>query len=179
MAGLAILAASGASGEFKSELTNGELKVIFPVGLVDVSLFTDLLQYILPAGLTYHIIRKNELTLPSDYSTTELSYGNKLIAEWIPDVTWDVETGRTTGLANLYDVAAQPPVFANFIEQTSNKLNDKGEEVAVIEYAHNIGLLDSSIIPALTTPMDIPSKKAELLEKSNESDITTITDKLE
>ena len=174
MAGLAILAASGATGDFKSTINNGELEVIFPVNLVDVSLFTDLLQYILPAGMTYHIIRKNEIALPSDDSTTKLRHKDILIAALVPELDWDTENHNTTGLANIYDVGTKEPIFSNFIKQTEK---EQGTEQELTSFNPNIGLLDNSIIPALTKPVELPiTKETKFSEEPNEYGTTIIVD---
>ena len=141
MAGNALIAASGASGDFYSEtyedsdeVPKGEIRVTFPVGLVDISLFTDLLDYILPAGMTCHIVRKNQETRP--YST-EVIYDDTLIANWIPDLDWQKDGQTFPGLANMFDVYNNTHSFANFIDPNNANMA-------------NPGLLDNSIIPMLS-----------------------------
>lgn len=141
MAGNAILAASGAAGSFSSNISekdSGELEVIFPVNLVDISLFTDLLPYILPAGMTCHVVRKNELK--SDYAT-ELDYIDERIAKWLPDTDQLINGKVTKGLSNMYEVGANIPAFTNYITDDANKIHI------------NAGLLDNSVIPVLEKPM--------------------------
>lgn len=133
MAGNALIAASGAIGSFSCKIENCELEVTFPVGLIDISLFTDLLNYILPAGMTYHIIRKTEIH--RKYADI-LDYQDVMQADWIEDVALDDNTNYITGLSNLYDVSAAEASFANFVDATPNT-----------------GLLDNSIIPILSTPI--------------------------
>ena len=133
MAGNALIAASGVTGEFKSEIKGGELTVTFPVGLIDISLFSDLLNYILPAGMTCHIVRKTEWHRPH---ATELDYQEKLQAAWVQDLTFDAETRAISGLSSMFDIDNSAPNFANFAGQVPN-----------------IGLLDNSIIPILETPL--------------------------
>ena len=143
MAGNAILAASGASGIFESEVSDenlGELVVTFPVNLVDISLFTDLLPYILPAGMTCRIIRKN--IIKAGY-TNKFDYSEQLIANWIPDLDTLGVDSIYPGTANMFsvnmDIDEHELVFSNYIDHDKNKLN--------------IGLLENSIIPAVITPM--------------------------
>ena len=153
MAGNALLAASGALGnddfEFKSEtsedsseVSKGEIRVTFPVGLIDISLFTDLLDYILPAGMVCRIVRKNEI---KQEPKTKLHYEDILLANWIPDLDqWipaDPDLGQTEdlllpGLANMFDISKPEVSFSNF-GNTSNK------------NMPNVGLLDNSIIPGI------------------------------
>ena len=138
MAGNALVAASGTTGKnFSIEsIEDGELTVVLPIELVDVSLFTDLLSYILPAGMTYHIIRKNETAIAP---TTSVAYGEQLLAEWIPDIDLDETTGNTNGLSSMFNVPAANVTFANFKNHDTDM--------------PNIGLLDNSIIPMVTEPI--------------------------
>ena len=99
MAGNALIAASGAIGDFNCEVRDGELLVVLPVNLIDVSLFTDLLPYILPAGMTCHIVRKNQI---QETYKTKLAYDEILRAEWIPEISWNAETGTVDGMSNIY-----------------------------------------------------------------------------
>lgn len=137
MAGSALLSASGASGSYSSRIIDCELYVVFPETLIDISLFTDLLTYILPAGMTCHIERTNIITA---VPKTNFDYADKLIAEWLPDVAYDDETGSVGGLAELADIPKENPSFANFYTENSEK--DYRENVP------NIGLLDNNVIPS-------------------------------
>lgn len=155
-AGNALIAASGAVGNFSDRsifIENGELNITIPKDLVDVSLFTDLLPYILPAGITCHIIRTNQITKPV---TTELGLGNKTFAELIPDLAWDDSKYTSTGLANMFNTpGAQEPTFANFTGTDFNKIL-------------NVGLLDNSIIPTLkSAPMRDPLDKGPAQDEPN------------
>jgi hypothetical protein len=136
MAGKALIAASGASGDFRSEISGGELTVTFPIDLVDISLFTDFLNYILPAGMTCRIVRENLAERPY---ATELAYNEILIADWKPDLAWDETTQTTIGLANMFNVNTYRPTLANYVDEDVNLLN--------------VGLLDNSIIPTLEEPL--------------------------
>jgi hypothetical protein len=131
MAGKALLAASGASGSFRSEVKNGELYVVFPETLVDVALFNDLLTYILPAGMTCHIARTDALEVGAN---TEVNYSDKLQASWQQDFAWDDTTLTVSGLTKMFDVPASDITVANF----------KTDGITT-----NIGLLDNNVIPIL------------------------------
>ena len=111
MAGNALIAASGAIGSFDSEVKDGELTVVLPKSLIDISLFTDLLPYILPAGMTCHIVRKNQL---KEGYATKLVHQNSLLAEWVPDLAWDNEKQTTVGLANMFNTGISSTEYANF-----------------------------------------------------------------
>lgn len=111
MAGEALIATSGAVGNLDIKVRDGELEVTLPKNLVDVSLFTDLLPYILPAGMTCHIVRAD--IIQKTYAT-EVKYHDYMLAKLITDFDWDSETQTFVGLANMSDVptAALLPVIS-------------------------------------------------------------------
>ena len=155
MAGNAILAASGAPGTFSSQINEddpGELEVVFPITLVDISLFTDLLPYILPAGMTCHIIRENQNIVKRKDS---VEYSDTLVAAFVEDFDWDETTNDYTGLSDMFDVGKKAPEFSNF----------------TAEHNINIGLLDNSIIP-MFTGASLPS--FDYIEVPNEHGTTVI-----
>jgi hypothetical protein len=146
MAGNALIAASGASGIFSSEIKDGVLEVTFPVSLVDISLFTDLLNYILPAGMTFHIIRKNEIKYNK---STEVGFDTTYTAAWISDI--DREANEK-GLSNMFKgTISQHSDFANFI-------SIKNEDGTIINLP-NIGLLNNTIIPIINEDNDLTSPR--------------------
>jgi hypothetical protein len=148
MAGNALIAAAGAIGNFDSEVKGGELIVTLPKSLIDISLFTDLLPYILPAGMTCHIVRKNQVN--RDYDT-KLVQQNSMLAEWVPDLDWDDTKYTMTGLANMFNTGYSSEPFANFIDKNGERpLNDMLIDSNRIL---NTGLLDNNIIPALLTQL--------------------------
>lgn len=61
LAGNAFVKASGAPGVFKSNLENHILTAYIPTEVSDITLFIDLLPYILPAGIRVSIIRSTTL----------------------------------------------------------------------------------------------------------------------
>lgn len=74
LAGNALVKASGVPGTFISELKDQVLIVKIPIELSDITLFVDLLPYILPFGIRVSIVRsttiQREVTLPLGTSTT-------------------------------------------------------------------------------------------------------------
>ena len=62
LAGNALVKASGALGVFTSKIENHVLMVHIPIEVSDITLFIDLLPYILPAGIRVSIIRSTTLT---------------------------------------------------------------------------------------------------------------------
>jgi hypothetical protein len=159
IAGRAILAASGASGSYRSEvLSSGELLVTFPETLVDISLFNDLLTYILPAGMTCHIERSNMIESALE---TKFDYNDKLIAQWLQDIAWDDEKHLATGLAGMFDVPAAQPIVANYIT----------------DVAPNIGLLDNNVIPMLNNNTLISTIVPAYKTEENDSGTTVVLNK--
>lgn len=140
MAGKALIATSGAVGSITVEVSKGELSVKLPKNLVDVSLFTDLLPYILPAGMACKVIRTD--VVDRSYET-RFNYNDTAIAATVPDFDWDGK--NYTGLSNMFGIPGEP-IFANFknYDNTSTPIP-------------NIGLLDNSIIPMLA-PVQGPTE---------------------
>lgn len=124
MAGEALITASGAAGDFSYTIKDNLLEVILPKELVDITLFIDLLPYILPAGMTCRIIRK---TQTEKVIETTVKYSDDLEANWYAD----------TDLAGLYTSNSSQPEFTNYNDPTSN------------DPTLNAGLLDNTIIPML------------------------------
>jgi hypothetical protein len=167
MAGNALIAASGASGIFdidEDKLSEGVLSVTLPLELVDSSLFTDLLEYILPAGMTYKVTRA-QVGAIEPINKYKLSSDNTLAA-MIPEITWEADTElegleKLTGLASMYEVGRYNPVFTNFIT------GDNDSSIL------NTGLLNNTIIPALTRTI---AYDAGYTETSNNYGTTIIID---
>lgn len=70
LAGNALVKASGVPGVFSSTIENHTLTINIPIELSDITLFIDLLPYILPFGIKVSIIRtttlKQKVSLPID-----------------------------------------------------------------------------------------------------------------
>lgn len=68
LAGNALVKASGVPGMFSSEIKDHVLTINIPIELSDITLFIDLLPYILPFGIRVSIVRtttiKQEISLP-------------------------------------------------------------------------------------------------------------------
>jgi hypothetical protein len=141
----ALINASGAMGDAASEVENGELKIILPKDLVDVSLLTDLLPYILPAGMTCRTIRTNQI---SEGLTTKLGYQDTLYATVLPDLGWDGNEQKDTGLSGLFNVGSDFYEFANYQHPANPADTDE------LMGKFNPGLLDNTVIPALDTTLE-------------------------
>lgn len=131
--GEVLLRATGSSGMFECEVKDNCLEVLLPKDLVDITLFLDLLPYILPAGLTCRIVRKTQIQKSVD--AIKLGYEDVLRASWHRDVDWDNDAQTSTGLTNLFDVDANNDVSFAGHKKLSDNLNT--------------GLLDNSVVPLL------------------------------
>lgn len=141
MAGKALVAASGATGDFVIEnTTNGELLVILPETLVDISLFTDLLPYILPAGMTCHIQRTAQI---KGNITTKVAYYDAMLVKMLPDLGWDGDAQVNIGLARLFSTGTED------ISTLANFQNGDIDQFTA-------GLMNNTIIPSLTETLADP-----------------------
>ena len=74
LAGNALVKASGVPGVFSSKIVNHVLTINIPIELSDITLFIDLLPYILPFGIRVSIVRtttlKQEVSLPVSATAT-------------------------------------------------------------------------------------------------------------
>jgi hypothetical protein len=135
-AGNALIAASGAVGNFQSKIVDGELQATLPKELVDIALFNDLLPYILPAGMSCRIIRTNAVTRGL---VTQVHYSDKIISHMVADLEFVEDEQKTTGLATMFDPATatvENVTMVNFIGNMDDVVNT--------------GLLDNSVIASVT-----------------------------
>lgn len=163
-AGNALIAASGATGSFQCKIVEGELQVTLPEDLVDIALFNDLLPYILPAGMSRRVIRTNDITKGI---TTKLIYSDTATTDFVNDLTFVEETQQTTGLSTMFDITTANNAtytFANFIE----RLDQEGSVI----YDINTGLLDNSIIAAVTEPLkDVDDASSDVTNQEDPTDV--------
>ena len=131
----ALISAAGSLGESLIELDNNTtLRVTLPEDLsIDITLFLDLLDYILPAGMTCRVIRAN---IAKRDLLTVVGYSDNLRYDLVDDLSWD-SYDHSIGLATLFDPAH----------------NDMGEFVANLvgpELEPNTGLFNNTVIPVLS-----------------------------
>jgi hypothetical protein len=135
LAGEALLRTSGALGRFEITVSDNVLKILLPKNLVDIALFTDLLPYIIPAGMTCKIVRKIELSEEVD---TKVGFSSNQTMQMVNDFLYSVDGvshDESYGLASLYDSdVSKTDSFTNF-------RNISGEPEVVT------GLLDNTVIP--------------------------------
>lgn len=161
MAAEALIKSSGASGDFTYKVNGAHLDVTFPEDLVDTSLFTDLLAYILPAGMTCRIIRDTQIKAYLD--DVLLGFKDTVQFAECRDLAWD-NTNMSAGLSSLFDPEIQlanPDFASNF------KLNENGKAIL------NAGLLNNTVIPVLTAETQITPT-----EKPIRSNLFTSNDKI-
>lgn len=100
LAGDALVKASGVPGAFSSEIENHVLTIKIPIELSDITLFIDLLPYILPFGIRVSIVRttviKKELT--TNIGTTAI------MRKALPGSDFDEFEPHTLGLAKISNI---------------------------------------------------------------------------
>jgi hypothetical protein len=141
MAAEALITASGALGNTEYKVINSQLRVIIPKDItIDVTLFLDLLDYILPAGMTCRVIREDRTEHHLD--TIYVKHSDKVYCDIYEDLSWE-KNNLSAGLAGLFDPEQKAPEFAaNFIK------SDDGFDL-------NAGLLTNTVIP-VTPGKEIP-----------------------
>jgi hypothetical protein len=144
MAAEALVKSMGSLGEAKVEVEGTEIRVTLPKDLIDITLFLDILDYILPAGMTCRVVRKSQNTKNINDIKVKYSDTVRLLVE--DDLRWECQedTNQSKGLSSLY---------SSFNEDltTANILFDKDERGNEIEesWQTNGGLLNNTIIPVL------------------------------
>lgn len=180
MAGEALVAASGSTGSFRARIDEkniSQLNIEIPEALIDVTLLIDLLDYILPAGMTYRIIRSQfEETLldPIEVEYSDLlRIGTDGSGSGIHESVYlNNNTGVCEGLASLYIIKAGKQEFAaNFIEY--KQASDGKTEIRLIP---NTGLYSNSIIPNLREGIPVISGPAEDVPITPSDIVTYLTD---
>lgn len=124
----ALIATAGAFGDPSYEVVDNKVIIVLPKELIDTTLLIDLLDYILPAGMTYRIIKDTQTIRRLDNIYTAID--DEMHCEVVEDLAW--ENTLSTGLSSLFD-GKLSDFSANFI---SDKLNT--------------GLLSNTVIPVLS-----------------------------
>ncbi len=136
MAAEALVKATGSLGEAKVEIEGTEIQVTLPKDLVDITLFLDILDYILPAGMTCRVVRKSQNTKKID--DIKIKYSDEIKLLVTEDLTWTTDNGisQSDGLSSLY-------AFSTDGDTTVTSANIKEDDTL------NAGLLNNTIIPVL------------------------------
>lgn len=155
MAAEALITASGALGSLDCEVIDSQLNIIIPKDItIDVTLFIDLLDYILPAGMTYRINREDRSEHALDPVYTR--FRDKVDYTIQKDLDWEI-TNLSTGLSGIFDVDEGTYDFS------SNYLHT--DEGLVL----NAGLLSNTVIP-VTPGKEVINKDTAVALKSTETD---------
>ena len=143
MAAEALVKAMGSLGEADVEVEGTEIRVTLPKDLVDITLFLDILDYILPAGMTCRVVRKSQNTKKIDDIQVRYSDTVRLLVE--DELRWEEREGinQSASLSSLYP-------FSDTLT-TANILFEKDAEGNEIPDSRrlNAGVLDNTIIPVL------------------------------
>jgi hypothetical protein len=147
MAAEALITASGAVGAAEYIVNESQLRVVIPKDTtIDTTLFLDLLNYILPAGMTCRVIRENRTEIKLD--NIHVRHTDRHNIRLVKDLSWDIYTDTennshpglasfNTGLSALFDSEAGTTEFAaNFIGLG-------------VDAELNTGLLSNTVIPTL------------------------------
>lgn len=169
MAASALVMASGSLGDAEVRVEGAEVFVTLPKDLADITLFLDLLDYILPAGMTCRIVRKNEKEFP--INNIELRHKDILNILPAKDFAWDNDNQRSTGLSGLYSEDDLHTNAKGTPDFTSNILVfDKDNAVL------NAGLMSNTVIPTLAdSVLAVPDNDVELYTTEYADDGTTFT----
>ena len=135
----AVVNASGAVGIYDVVITDTNvIEILLPKDITDTTLLIDLLPYILPAGLSYRIVKRTEI---QSIFKTEVDYQDTITAKWYKDVYVDRnDVADNSGLANLFDAPSTEELSFNI------------KDINTDEIIPNAGLLDNLVIPVLDKP---------------------------
>jgi hypothetical protein len=156
MAAEALVKATGSLGDAYVEINGTEVEVTLPKDLTDITLFLDLLDYILPAGMTCRIIRKNKKSKKVD--DLQVRFSDKLNVLVADDLGWAGTIGDeesvSEGLSGLYRIpngtALQRGETKQTIEEAIISSNSILSTANILDTgALNAGLLDNTVIPVL------------------------------
>lgn len=136
MAAKALVKATGSLGEAYVEVDGSEIKVTLPRDIADITLFLDLLDYILPAGMTYRVIRDNKRTKNID--DIKVMYNDSVRLLLTDDLAFLDNLGAivpSIGLSNMFETGLAQDFDTAYTKENSDKPNS--------------GLLNNTIIPVL------------------------------
>lgn len=130
LVGKAIIKASGTPGTFLSSVKDNVLEIILPREQVDITLFLDLLPYILPAGLSCRIIKR---TVQQSMVSTETGFESAIRAVLVKDYEINrLYSPDNSAVIDFHNVLGSP----HYVNP-----NDP--------YRPNLGLVDDNIIPVM------------------------------
>ena len=161
MAATALVKAGGSLGEANVDINGTEVIVTLPRDLVDVTLFLDLLDYILPAGMTCRISRENIES--RDISDIQVKYSDALNLIVADDLSWKSvgDDSQSTGLSSLFAFEDGQSI----VDYSSNIKVLKDGSVKL-----NAGLLSNTVIPTLAKSDLVDGPANTVILSSMESD---------
>lgn len=118
LVGDALVKASGVPGSFHSELKGQVLLVKIPVELTDITLFMDLLPYILPFGISVSIVR---MTVRKETPTLPIST-TAIVRKALPG--FGPQAQQPLGLAKVTEDGT------SLVYSSYSTIDDKGEAIA-------------------------------------------------
>ena len=145
--GNALIQAADRQGKVYCSFDDGILSIILPKDSIDFTLLIDVLPYVLPAGVSYRISRRNQA---SGSKKTELSQQDVLI----------LSPGKDRDLAVLYSPTvanSEKPTFNNYTLDSSREDNTL-----------NQGLYINTIIPTLETYMYDGTENISTIDEKEE-----------
>lgn len=171
LAGNALVKASGVPGEFSSEIKDHILTIKIPIELSDITLFVDLLPYILPFGIRVSIVRstllKYEAATPI-YTSAVLQKATpgseKFISHPLGLVnisSYDIDLVQAAQAAQVAKDAAQAAKnAAQAVVDAAQKAVDAAETVNEIDVAE--AELDHAEAELVRAKAELDRAKAEL-----------------
>ncbi len=161
MAADALITATGAIGDADYEIVDSQLQLYIPADKkVDLTLFIDLLDYILPAGMTCRVIRENREKVAVDSLTiTPQDYIQVGVHD---DLAWD--NGMSTGLSGLLDVGQEYIGKAISKESIGSAL----EAIDVSIYSNTVDNPPTATVWQLVVSHEANKATAVTIEKDNE-----------
>lgn len=137
----ALVTASGAVGSGSVEIKGSVLEVTIPKELVDTTLFIDLLDYILPAGMTCRIIKKNQTYVKADH--TLVDYFDSVKQGYVGVLRWRDPAEYVTNDGELQ--SADDSIIGLFLDgqiEAKEFSANFGTDDSI-----NVGLLSNAILP--------------------------------
>lgn len=125
LAGNALVKASGVPGVFSSEIENHIMTIKIPIELSDITLFIDLLPYIMPFGLRVSIIRNTVIKHELTTSIGMTAVMRKALPGYYDETTL-IDMPHPLGLVNVVTPEGSDPVVnyseSNFIDPETGKV---------------------------------------------------------
>ena len=166
LAGNALVKASGVPGTFSSKIENNVLTISIPIELSDITLFMDLLPYIIPFGLSVAIIRtttiKREISLPVD----ALAVMRKALPS--TELRSEGASGSATAKflrhpLGLAEIGYKEEDNTNFVKYSNTNFIDPDTDTAIA------GMFGTSPIIAFNPPDQLSSYGTDLEDDKEEN----------